>query len=130
MIFARPFRKALALFVVALLLFYQGAMAAQVCESISLPDSAPAGASPCHEHDASGSGQQNAPGTIPSAPCHYAQVASDSWQPNVPSVVELPPLPAPAVVLVSASQLPRQAVAFSPPCESPPLTVLHCRFLN
>lgn len=129
MIFLRPFRKPLAFLLLGLLLVCQGTMAAQRCNAGPGANDIGKLHSPCHTPDAGD--KHGDGGALPVSPCQSPQFASDSWQPNLPAVAELPSLFLPAALPAPAIADLRFAGVESQDCgRPPPLTILHCRLRN
>lgn len=119
----------LALLVLGLLLVCQGAMAAQRCNAG--PGAKDIGnlADPCHSHD--DDGKHGNGDTLPVSPCQSPEVASDSWEPGLPMVAELPSLFLLAALPTSGTADLHFASVEPKLCDSgPPLTILHCRLRN
>ena len=124
---SRPSKSIVALITAALLLLCQTAFAAQACAHSVGAQDAP-GSAPCHEP----AGDMNHAPVVPAAPsaCDAAQAFSGVVHISVFAITDLP-----ALALVQFEQAQPRAVATvartaNTACHPPPLTILHCRFLN
>jgi hypothetical protein len=122
--FSRSTRSLVALFTAALLLLCHGASAAQACVALF----APAGVEhsvPCH-----GVEGNEAP-SMPSAVsmCDASAAVADPVKAPPFSIADLPLLTVLAVSHVSAPLGSIADTGVHAVCSSPPLTILHCRFV-
>ena len=126
-------RRGLALLTAVLVFMCQTAAAAAAC-SHSFAAAEDVGSAPCH-HSMDAAGDAIAGETAPAVPaassnCGAATALSQQVELPIFALTDLPPL---ALVLF---QQPTNKVASvathvsANPCSSPPLTLLHCRFLN
>ena len=129
MALTRSTRSAVALVTAVLLLLCQIAFAAQACAHTSPP--APAehpAAAPCHQSPAeSGAPAQHVP--APTA-CEVSKAVPDVAKVPVFALSDLPAI----VVVYEQLAMPARPVrgqdTVHAVCYSPPLSILHCRFLN
>ena len=129
MIRNRSSRSLVALITALLLLMCQTAFAAQACAHGFTPAVADAMTAPCHE-TASDSASPEKPAPAASTTCEVANALSDAAK--VP-VLALSDLHAVAIAYLDAPAAPRASSALQTVhavCHSPPLSILHCRFLN
>jgi hypothetical protein len=129
MIRSRSSRSLVALITALLLLMCQTAFAAQACAHSFAPAPADSMSAPCHETATDSSvPEEQAPAISPS--CAVANGLPDAAK--VP-VIALFDLPAVAVTYLKRPAPPRSTRALQTVqavCYSPPLSILHCRFLN
>jgi hypothetical protein len=128
MSFRRSSRSAIALLTALLLLLCQAAFAAQACAHSPVGID-PAAAAPCH-----GSSETDH-SNVPSSPastsvCEAGKAVGEATKVPVLALAELP------VVAITYTQPQAHTIRSRAPdtidavCYSPPLSVLHCRFLN
>ena len=130
---SRRTRRAVALLTAVLLFVCQTAVAAAACAGGIAAAASKPQTTPCHQGvDVADISIDETTPQVPAVPsaCDAAKVLSQQIElPSIP-LADLPSLALPS------SQLPWHEVAsIAPdsaanPCSSPPLTVLHCRFLN
>ena len=129
MIRPRSSRSLVALVTAMLLLMCQTAFAAQACTHVFTSAAADAISAPCHETPSeSASPERQAPAA--STSCEVAKVLPDGSKLPVFALSDLDSvavayLDAPPALRTSRALQTVQAV-----CHSPPLSILHCRFLN
>jgi hypothetical protein len=129
MIRTRSSRSLVALITALLLLMCQTAFAMQACAHSFVPATADTISAPCHETPENSSAPEKQPAA--SASCEVANALPDAAA-KVP-VVAIGDLPAVAVTYLQLPAPPRSARALQTVqavCHSPPLSILHCRFLN
>jgi hypothetical protein len=130
MIRTRSSRSLVALITALLLLMCQTAFAMRACAHTFVPATADTMSAPCHEtSEGSSAPEKQAPAA--SASCEVANALPDAAA-KVP-VVAIGDLPAVAVTYLQLPAPPRSARALQTVqavCYSPPLSILHCRFLN
>ena len=121
----RKARVLVAWLAAVVLVLCQTAYAAQACAADFMHGSATTAAAPCHDTADADSG---VPPRAASA-CEATKAVADPVKPPVFGISDLPPVDvatyAPAAGVTSL--VPRHVQAV---CYSPPLTILHCRFLN
>jgi hypothetical protein len=120
-------RSVVALIAALLLVLCQTAFAAQAYAHSPLPVQDSAAAAPCHEVADDGKAPSS---PTSSATCEAGKALNDIPNVHVYALAELP-----AVDIAYASAAPRGAASRTSAharavCHSPPLSVLHCRFLN
>jgi len=126
MVLTRSSRSFVALLTAILLLLCQTAFAAQACAHTVTP-AQPAGiTAPCHEPAGDATGKQ-----VPaSTTCDAATALPDAAKVPVLAVTDFPAI----LVAYEHAAVPgtasRGAQRVRPVCHSPPLSILHCRFLN
>ena len=107
------------------LVMCQTAFAAQACAADLARSSTPSAAAPCHE---AADADSSVPARAPSG-CEAAKAVSDPVKIPVFGISDMPAIILaiyePAAKVTSLAPQHVQAV-----CYSPPLTILHCRFLN
>jgi hypothetical protein len=129
MLRTRSTRSLVALITALLLLICQTAFATQACAHSFAPAPADSMSAPCHETSAeSGTPEKQAPAA--STGCAVANALTDVAKVPVFALSDLPAvlvtyLPLPAPLRSTRALQTVQAV-----CYSPPLSILHCRFLN
>ena len=127
MLCRRRSRSTIALVTAILLFVCQTAFAAQACAHAITAAPTESVSAPCHETtDGGGSPAKQAPA---SSACEAAKAVPDAAKLPVAAVTELESLPVVYLVLASNGASRRQPAALAV-CHSPPLSVLHCRFLN
>jgi hypothetical protein len=128
MLLARKSRSVVALLTAVLLLLCQTAFAAQACAHQSARAEATAASPPCHEvAESHGSTAPHAPASV--ASCDLAKASADPAKVQVYAVTDLPPVLTTKDQVVLGVSSPAQQVVHAL-CYSPPLSILHCRFLN
>ena len=126
MVRTRSSRSFVALLTALMLLLCQTAFAAQACAHTLRPAQPEGITAPCHESGGADTGKQ-----IPATTtCDAATALPDAAKVPVLAVTDLPAIlvayePATAIGIQSGGAQRVQAV-----CHSPPLSILHCRFLN
>jgi len=123
----RSTRSAVALVTALLLLFCQAAFAAQACAHTAVL-AQPAETAPCHgtsEH-----GNDGAPATPAANACDAGKAVGDAAKVQVLTLAELP-----VAAIAYGEVVPQRVRSVAPSCAnavcySPPLSILHCRFLN
>lgn len=125
----RSSRSTVALLTAILLLLCQTAFAANACAHSPAPASADATTNlPCHGADDSGNAPgDEAPGA--SGGCGVSKALADSAKIPVFASTDLPAVII-AYPLADAAIVARAPARVSAVCASPPLTILHCRFIN
>src|SRR5687767_8853457 len=120
-------RPTIALVTAILLLLCQTAFAAQACAHGMSAASAESASAPCHETaDERGSPAKEAPA---SSACEAATAVPDTVKLPLVAVTDLPSLPVVYVMRAPHSASQREPASLAV-CHSPPLSLLHCRFLN
>jgi hypothetical protein len=130
MVRTRSSRSLVALITALLLLMCQTAFAVQACAHKFVPAITDTMSAPCHEtSDGSSAPDDKAPAAATS--CEVANAVPDAAAKV--SVFALADLPAVAVTYLQLPAPPRSARVLQTVqavCHSPPLSILHCRFLN
>jgi hypothetical protein len=129
MTLSRSSRSVVALITAVLLLLCQAALAAQACGHMFVPQS-PAAPVPCHESMDGAGSMQHTPAAV--SDCDAPKAIAAAVKIPVFSVTDFPPLP---LLLAYQDAEPVVRLSFTPHavpalCHSPPLNLLHCRFLN
>ncbi|MDB5863629.1 MAG: hypothetical protein JWO70_1435 [Betaproteobacteria bacterium] len=111
-----------------LLLLCQVAFAAQACAH-SFASAAPAMVAPCHEAMGDAGGATDSPGAA--SICEASKAVADGSRLPIADITDFPALTVAQVDILT----PRWSTSSPGPtatavCHSPPLTLLHCRFLN
>src|SRR5689334_20946331 len=124
----RSSRSAVAVLTALLLLLCQTAFAAQACGQTHGASKTPA-AMPCHE-SAEHHSSQAPSGSDSTSVCAAGKAVGQATKSDLPAALDLP-----AVVITYVDTATYTGVSQAPQvvhavCSSPPLTVLHCRFLN
>jgi hypothetical protein len=125
---SRSSRSAVAICAAVLLLLCQVAFAAQACAH-DFASAAPAMAAPCHEAMGDAGGASDSPGAA--SICEAAKAVADTSKLPIADITDFPALTVAQVGILT----PRWSTSSPRPtttavCHSPPLTLLHCRFLN
>jgi hypothetical protein len=130
MVRTRSSRSLVALITALLLLMCQSAFAMQACVHTFVPATVDTISAPCHETSEAPSAPEKQPAAA-SASCEVANALPDAAA-KVP-VFALSDLAAVPVTYLQLPAPPRSARALQTVqavCYSPPLSILHCRFLN
>jgi hypothetical protein len=123
----RSARAFVALATAFLLLLCQTAFAVQACAHASAPNSVESAVAPCHEGVADSTGRSQVP---TSSACEAANALPDAAKVPVLALGDLPSTPIVYDPFAApAAAYGRQQGVYAV-CYSPPLTILHCRFLN
>jgi hypothetical protein len=129
MIRNRSSRSLVALVTALLLLMCQTAFAAQACAHSFTPAGADAMTQPCHETTSeAASPQQQAPAASKS--CEVANALSDAAKAPVFALADLPAVVIRYIDAPAPERTLRVLQTVQAVCYSPPLSILHCRFLN
>ena len=126
MVCTRSSRSLVALLTALMLLLCQTAFAAQACAHTVMPEQPESVAMPCHESADGDAGEQG----LASTTCDAGTALPDAAKVPLLAVTDLPAIlvayaPAAATAIRSVGAQRVQAV-----CHPPPLSILHCRFLN
>jgi hypothetical protein len=128
MLLTRKSRSIVALLTAALLLLCQTAFAVQACAHQLASAKSPSTSPPCHAD--AGEAGSTAPNPSATTACDLGKAVADPAKVAVYAITDLPPIATAEdqghrETLRSRSGQHVQAVCFSPP-----LILLHCRFLN
>ena len=123
---SRRSRVLVAWLAALVLVMCQTAFAAQACAAdLARSSSTPSPAAPCHE---AADADSSVPARAPSG-CEAAKVVSDPVKIPVFGISDMP------AIIVAIYEPVARVTSLAPQhvqavCYSPPLTILHCRFLN
>jgi hypothetical protein len=123
---ARSSRRTIALVAAMVLLLCQAALAARACANYTVSPSA--ASVPCHQ--GSGEADPLAPPEHTMSACEAPALYAESANPSIAAVTALPALLLAPFVPVTSNTRERDTPAGHAPGRPPPLTILHCRFLN
>src|SRR5215208_6483019 len=127
MICSRRSRSTIALVTAILLFLCQAAFAAQACAHRMSAASVESASAPCHETaDSADPPAKQAP---VSSACEAAKAVPDAVKLPVVAVTDFPSLSVVYLMPASDGTSQRDPAALAV-CHSPPLNLLHCRFLN
>jgi hypothetical protein len=123
----RSSRSIVALITAVLLLLCQTAFAAQACGHDFVSTNPSTASVPCHEGMDEGGSMPHTPAAA--SACDAPKAVAEAVKVPVFSITDFPALP-----IAHESVAPVTRLSFTPlvraACHSPPLTLLHCRFLN
>jgi hypothetical protein len=129
MIRTRTSRSLVALITAVLLLMCQTAFAAQACAHAFVAAAADVMSAPCHESSGdSGSAEKDAP-AAPTT-CEVANALPDAGKLPVFALRDLPAVVVTYLRLADPQPAALALHSVQAVCHSPPLAILHCRFLN
>jgi hypothetical protein len=124
----RSSRALVALVTAVLLLLCQTAFAAQACAHIFSGGNSSGASAPCHEGAGNADNAPQTPAAV--SVCEAAKAVGQSVEVPLIAVTDLPSLPmAPYEAIPPRQTSPFPHTAFAV-CNSPPLSLLHCRLLN
>jgi hypothetical protein len=125
----RSTRSLVAFITALLLLMCQTAFATQACAHYVAPAAADTMSEPCHETSAeSGTPEKHAPAA--STTCAVANAVPDAAKVPVIALFDLPAVAVTYLELAAPARSTRELQTVQAVCYSPPLSILHCRFLN
>jgi hypothetical protein len=125
----RSSRSTVALLTAILLLLCQTAFAANACAHGGVAASIEAMSAPCHTPENGGSApMHDAPDA--SGGCAVSQALADPAKIPVLAATDLPAVVVAYPLAADAAVHARAPARVAAVCASPPLTILHCRFLN
>jgi hypothetical protein len=128
MIRTRSSRSLVALITALLLLMCQTAFATQACAHNVVPAAADTMSEPCHESSAESGTPEQAPAA--STTCAVANALPDAAKVPVIALGDLPAVAVTYLKLPAPARSARVLQTVQAVCYSPPLSILHCRFLN
>jgi hypothetical protein len=124
---SRPHRSAVSLVTAVLLLLCQAAFAAQAC-SAGFVAKQNTDIAPCHETIPNSSNVPDNPAAV--SVCEASKAVAESAKHSMLAVTDLPALPVAYADFVPFAPKARPVQTIAVVCHSPPLTALHCRYLN